>query len=599
MIQKKIGYSTVTNAISEILFNMQSKTPQFDAALDEVFKTLVPHTQTCANTDISKYCEHTFQITSEDIELYKVFRVPPPKRCPTCRHQRRLAFTNYFKIFKRTCEVPGHTENLIAVIPPVNPWIVYDDEAYPSDIWDARDYGMAYDPTKSFFSQLYDMKKLVPHPGSPHGPEVINSDFTFYGRYIRDSYYVFGAYSSEEVAYSGAIFDSHHVFDSYDINSSDSVYECVGCTKCTRVYFSYFSRECVDGAFLYDCANCMDCFGSVNLRNKRYCWGNVQLTKEEYDKRKKMTDLGDQKVLQEQRTKFWELVKSQPIRAERFEGSVNSKGNDIVHSKDIYMGSQIENGERIRYGQFLKGIKDSMDLTYGSKSEILYETTGVGVGSARVSFSVGSKTVANSEYLISCTNCQNCFGCVGLKNVSYAIGNVVYEPDVYYAKLDELKTAMLASGEYGEFFSADFSAYTYNTSIAQVIYPLSKEEVLALGLRYQDDIEVNTQGLTIADAPPADLHNLPEDILAHAFKSSVSGLPYRFIARELDFHKRYKLALPTETPVERMIRRMQDSGIKSTTPEQCFSCGKAIDSLYKTSDGFRPYCTECYQRDVL
>lgn len=578
---------------------MTSKTPQFDAALDELFKILVPSTRNCRNKDASRYCQGAFDVTAEDIELYKIFRVPPPKLCPNCRHQRRLTFTNYFRIFKRTCEAPGHGENLIAVIPPVNPWIVYDDEVYLSDDWDAREHGVSYDAASAFFPQLFAMKKTIPHPGVPHGPEVINSDYAFYGRYIRDSYYVFGAYSSDEVAYSGATFDSHHVFDSYNINSSDSVYECVGCTKCTRVYFSYFSRECVDAAFMYDCANCMDCFGCVNLRNKRYCWFNEQLTKEEYDKRRKAVDLGEQHVVDEYRARFWELVKANPIRAERFEGSVNSTGNDIVHSKDVFQGSQVEDCERVRYGQFLKGIKDGMDMTYGSRAELLYETTGVGVGSSRVLFSVGGKTLTNCEYTVSCTNCQNCFGSVGLKNVSYAIGNVVYEPDVYYQKLDEIKTAMLARGEYGEMFSADFSAYTYNTSIAQVIYPLDKDEVLALNLRYQDDIEVNTQGLSMNDQAPAHIGELPADILSHAFKSSVSGLPYRFIAREIDFHKRYKLALPTETPVERMIRRMKDSGIKNTTPEQCFSCSKAIDSLYKTADGFKPYCTECFQRDVL
>ena len=580
---------------------MQSKTPQFDVALDEIFKDLVPHVRECRQKNISKYCEKQFELTKEDIEFLKMFRVSPPTLCPTCRHQRRLAFTNYSRIFKRACQVPGHIENLIALIPPVNPWIVYDEETYLSDTWDARDYKREYDPRQAFFAQFWEMKKAIPHAGSPHGVGVINSDYTFYGRYIRDSYYAFGAYSSEEVMYSNAVFDSHHIFDCYNINSSDTLYECNGCTKCTRVFFSYFSRECVDAAFLYDCTNCMDCFGCTNLRNKRYCFWNEQLSKEEYEKRRGKIDLGNPETVKEYRDRFFNFAKQYPVRAERFESSVNSTGSDIVHSKDIYNGFQVENGERLRHVQFLKGTKDGMDMTYGSKSELLYETNGVGVGSSRVHFSIGGKTISDCEYTINCVNCTNCFGCIGLRNVSYAIFNTVYEPEEYFKRLDTLKTEMLAHGEYGEFPSVDFSSYTYNTSIAEIIYPLSKEEVVVFGFRFQDDIEINTQGLTLASKEEIgkSAQDIPDTILTRAIPSELTGKPFRIIDRELLFHKRYSVALPTETPVERMVRRMHEAGIKRMTKETCALCKKSISSLYMARDGWKPYCTDCYTKTVV
>ena len=580
---------------------MQSKTPTFDAALDEIFKTLVPHVRECRQKGMSKYCEKKFEITKEDIEFLMVLRVPPPHLCPTCRHQRRLSFTNYSRIFKRKCEVPGHDEILISIIPPVSPWIVYDDKVYLSDEWDARDYAASYEAKNPFLTQVYDLKKKIPHAGAPHGAEVINSDYTFYGRYIRDSYFAFGAYSSEEICYSGAVFDSHHIFDCYNINSGEMLYECIGCNKCVRVFFSYFSRECIDSYFLYDCANCMDCFGCVNLRNKRYCWFNEQLNKEEYEKRRKEADLGDPEATKKIRTQFFDFIKKYPVRAERFEGSVDVTGNDIVHSKNIYNGFQIENAEHFRHVHFIKGAKDGMDMTYGSKSELSYETTGVGVGSFRTHFSVNCKTVSDCEYSINCTNSQNCFGCIGLKNVSYAIMNKIYEPDEYFKRLDELKTEMLKREEYGEMFSMDFSPYAYNTSIAEMIYPMTKDEMAPFGLPYQDDVESSTQGLLIVEKKEREqsVQNFSAEILSKAFLSEISGKPFRLIDRELTFHKRYNFALPTETPVERMTRRMHESGIKRMTEEMCFSCGTLINSQYKSSDGWRPYCSACYQKEVV
>ncbi len=580
---------------------MSSKTPQFDAALDELFRTLVPHSRICKQKGISKYCEGEFQITDKDIEFLTALRVPPPTLCPTCRHQRRLAFTNYSKIFRRKCEVPGHDESLISIVPPVAPWTIYDDKVYLSEEWNAKDYATALDSKESFFDQMFALKKRVPHPGAPHGPEVINSDYTFHGRYIRDSYYAFGAYSSEEVVYSGGTFDSHHIFDSYSTRSSDTLYECVNCSNCTRVYWSFFSRDCVDSALLFDCANCMDCFGCVNLRNKRYCWFNEQLTKEEYEKRRKEVDMGDVNVFLPLWSKYMEFVTSLPVRAERFEASVDVEGNDISHSKDIQNGYQIEQSEHMRHVQFIKGAKDGMDMTYGSKSELLYETSGVGVGSSRTKFSAGGKTVSDCEYTISSNNCQNCFGCVGLVNTSYAIMNTVYEPEEYWKRVDEIKTAMLARGEYGEFFPVQFSAYTYNTSVGDIIYPLTKEENAALGWLYQDDIEANTQGMEIAtiEDTAVPMSKLTDSILSKVILSAWSRKPFRITERELGFYRRYNLPLPTDTPAERMTRRMNMAGITRMSKETCTSCRKEINSQYKKEDGWKPYCTACYQQEVL
>ena len=79
----------------------ESKTPQFDKLLDEILHKIVPQERECIQKDISKYCEKKFKIFEEDIKFYKLLRVPPPLCCPTCRRQRRNAFTNRIYLYKR------------------------------------------------------------------------------------------------------------------------------------------------------------------------------------------------------------------------------------------------------------------------------------------------------------------------------------------------------------------------------------------------------------------------------------------------------------------------------------------------------------------
>ncbi len=96
---------------------MDSKTPQFDALLDKILEDLVPHERTCGE------CQKEFTIESKDIDFYKKRRGPPSKLCPPCRNRQRLSFANYSSIYKRTCDVPGHTDTMVSPVATVMPWV--------------------------------------------------------------------------------------------------------------------------------------------------------------------------------------------------------------------------------------------------------------------------------------------------------------------------------------------------------------------------------------------------------------------------------------------------------------------------------------------
>ena len=575
---------------------MQSKTPQFDALLDPILEGLVPHKRDCAD------CAKQFELFAGDVELLKMLRVPPPTLCPDCRNRRRLSFANYANIYKRKCDVPGHSEMMISLVAPVMPWVTYDHETYYSDSWDPLSFGINIKVEEPFFGQFLNLLKIVPQPGVRRGAESPNSDFSFYGKYMKDCYYVFGGRRSEDILYSSSIYDSQHIVDCYLLRSVDTAYETIGSNDCYHTFYTYFSHNCINCEFIHNCRNCQDCFGCVNLRNKQFCWENVQLSKEEYKKRRAEVDLSDRNVQREHAQKFWALVKESPIEAVRVFQSENSSGNDLKHCKNCFGSFQLDESENVRYASFVNiNVKDSMDMSLGGKTELLYETQNVGSNSSNVKFSYAVKESSNLEFSISCSNCHDCFGCIGLKNKSFCIFNKQYEPEEYFKLIDAWKTAMLAKGEYGEFFPMSFAPYPYNSSMAHIMFPLSEEEVKARGLFWHTDVGVDTSAIKTISASelPQKSTDATSELYSVAIIGERSGKPFRLTEREVTFYQRFKLPLPTDTPYQRILDRYKIMNDFKIHDDVCFKCGKKISSAYKTSDGWKPYCGSCYQQDFL
>jgi len=575
---------------------LESKTPKFNRLIDKVLSDLEPHFRNCA------LCKKDFEIETGDIVFLKMFKVPPSKFCPSCRERNRLSFVNYSHIYKRKCDFPGHTEIMISPIAPVMPWIVYDQESYYSDAWDPMSYGVDVNTNESFFDQFLDLLKVIPQSGVRRGINSINSDFNFYGKDMKDCYYVFGGRRSEDVMFSSSIYDSRHVIDSYFVKKVDTVFENIRTTDSFKTKYAYFSSNCIDCDFIFDCRNCQNCFGCVNLRNKNYCWFNVQLSKEEYQKRKENTDLGSRKTVVEMKEKFWRLVKDNPIRATRVYQSQNVSGDDIIKSNNCQKCFQVENSENLRYVGFcIVGLKDSMDVGHSGGAERIYYSQNTGDHSSNVKFSFAVKESVDCEYMMTSKNCQNCFGCIGIDNASFLIFNKQYNEEDYWKKLDEIKSLMLMRGEYGEFFPFSFSPIAYNSSFADTIYGITEKEKKELGVFWQEDSYLETKDMEtiMANDLPDNIKYVDKSICGFVVIGEVSKKPFKLTEREMDFYKKNNISLPTDTPYTRMIDRFKILNDFKIYEGSCFSCKKNIESSYRAEDGYKPYCEECFQREVL
>ncbi|MFA6999569.1 MAG: hypothetical protein WC241_00460 [Candidatus Paceibacterota bacterium] len=579
---------------------METKTPKFDALLDEILESLVPHRRVCKWQGEHKYCEGKFDITKEDIEFLKMLRVPAPNYCPTCRRMNRFAFVNSINLYKRDNNAPGKGNKIISFVPPASPLIVYDLDSYIKN-FDSYEYSTIYDESKTFFDQFWSLRLKVPQPAIIRDPSSINSEYSINGRDLKNGYYVSGGWRSENLWYCNTVTDSRNVMDSLFVNFGENSYEIVSCEKCYNSKYLYFSDNCINSNFLYDCNNCTDCFCCVNIRNKSNCIFNVQYTKEEYKKQISEINLKSRKSINEIKTEFWDFVKLQPIRAERHERVKNVSGTNIADSKDCHDVFDTVKSTHILHCGNVIANHDSMDANVSGGSERLYNTIAVGSKSSNVKFSFASKFITESEFLINCRNVNNCFACIGLDNKNYCIFNRQYEKDEYYKELDKVKYSFLEKGEYGDFFPLSFSTFAYNGSTSDFIFPLNKEEVDKVDGLWQSETESNAVGMDLVASEdiPDNIDDVDNSILSKALVCKETGKPFRITESELEFYRVHSIPLPDIHQIKRIKDRYKYLGNYRMNSDICNMCRKNIITMYNSKDGWNLYCDDCYKREIL
>ena len=86
--------------------------------------------------------------------------IPPPKLCPDCRLQRRVAWRNERFMYKRKCDATG--KDIISMYPPDSPFKIYEQSVWWGDSWNALDYGRDFDFNRPFFEQSRELQLEVP-----------------------------------------------------------------------------------------------------------------------------------------------------------------------------------------------------------------------------------------------------------------------------------------------------------------------------------------------------------------------------------------------------------------------------------------------------
>jgi len=555
-------------------------------------------------------CSEAFDVTKEDIALLdktspviggKKYDIPAPSMCFPCRLQRRLAFYNCRSLYKNTCA--STNKPTVSIYSPDKPFTVYSKEMWWSDDWDPMEYGKDFDFNRPFFEQFRELMETVPLIALNVLGDSVNSDYTNDNYKLKNCYMVFDGERGEDCYHGHSFAGAKSCMDFIFLTTCELCYECVYCTDCYGLKYSQHCKNCWDSWFLRDCIGCKHCFGCANLRQKQYCIFNEQKTKEEYKEFLQQFKSSSYSAVQKMNAKAEGLFKTQPVRATRGEQNIDSVGDSIDNSKNAYMCFDCANMQDSRYcTNCIMGCKDCMDVhIWGDGMELCYNCCVCGANTRNLlSDYYVIQGCSDVYYSFFCSrSSSNLLGCIALRHKKHCIFNKQYSKDEYEDLAKRIVEHMKEAGEWGEFFPPTISAFGYNETMAQVWYPLTKDQVEEKGWQWSDyESPVEADKTIQANQLPDDSNDVPDDVLNWAIVCEVTGKPFKIVKQELQFYRDHKLPLPRRHPNQRHVDRFSHKNPYSLWERECAKTGEKILSNYAPDRPEIVYSEEAYKADI-
>ncbi len=234
-------------------------------------------------------CAQAFETTDSDLAFYdrvspvfngKKESVPPPTHCPDCRQQRRLSWRNERQLYKDECDLCH--KSIVSMYGPDAPFPVYCYECWWGDRWEPLQYGQDFDPAKSVFDQLQELRNKVPrvYLFNLHSE---NSIYTTHSANNKNCYMGVALGKCEDCYYGHWVLESKDVVDALYCECCERCYEVSYCLHCYNVLFSQHCQSTRDSVLCYECKNCEQCIGCAQLQGKKLHILNKPVTKEEFD----------------------------------------------------------------------------------------------------------------------------------------------------------------------------------------------------------------------------------------------------------------------------------------------------------------------------
>ena len=529
-------------------------------------------------TKSCKNCSKTFEITSDDFAFYEKMQVPAPTWCPECRMMRRMVFRNERTLYKRTCAMCQ--KDVITQYAPEKPFIVYCTDCYASDRWDALSYGRGYDFSKPFFEQYHNLMLAVPRRAL-YQDFVEHSEYTNHATNLKNAYLVFGGHHYEDCSYCAQNF---YLTDCVDVDFStrcESCYDSVNLRNCNKVMHSSYSEDCADSSFLMHCRNCTNCFGCVNLRNASYHIFNQSYSKEAYY----------EKIREFKPEEFYEFSLKFPRKFAFNRNAINSAGEDLENVKNCRHCFFVVESEDVAYSFFVPtGAKNCYDVEhFGMNSEKSYEVIS-GFRNSHVCFCNRTYYSHDVFYGDDCYNSSNLFGCIGMRKKEYCILNKQYTREEYYGHRMSIVEKMKKDREYGEFFPIPISPFAYNESMAQVYFPINRNQAATMNYpwRVREKRDYKIGGDIIGCMHRGEcLHDCTT--------------AFRLIDSEKQFYERFHLPIPAMCPNCRYHERLKLRNPLKLWHRSCMNqgCENEFETSYAPDRKEIVYCESCYQREVL
>lgn len=518
-------------------------TANFD--FDKILKPYIKSTRTMQEQD--KFKELLLKISPKI--KGKIYAIPYPSLSPTQRRQRRLAFRNENKLYRRKSTLSG--ANIISVFHQDSPFKIYSHEEWWNDNWDPMEYGADTDFSLGFFEQFYQLMLKVPRSPLINN-KAENSPYCNFADGNKNCHLITSANWSEDSYYCFLIVSCKNAVDCIWCVDSEIMYECTDCRNCYDLRFCEHCGNCSESAFLYDCIGQKNSIFCNGQQHGQYQIFNRQVPKEQFLKTFDYYFSGSHKRLEEAKQVYKQFLNSENnLRKKFLTSSDNVSGNNIWNSHNITDCYDVFDSEDSWYLNDGLKAKDCSDICFFDGTELCYESTSlVGYGYRFTNFCRDS---ANLFYCDSCYGCEDCFACIGLRNKKTCIFNKQYTRDEYEALVGKIIDKMILEKSWGEFFPVKYSPFAYNETLSGEYYPLPKDEVKSNGWQWREESPTDFHGSKV-DIPD-NIQDAGKDFINKVLICEESGKNYKIIESELNFYKLHKIPIPTKSPEQRLKER--------------------------------------------
>lgn len=548
-------------------------------------------------TQICKTCQKEFLIREEDLIFYDQVKTAPPLYCPECRMARRLLFRNERTLYKRACDLCK--KDMVTLYAPESPYVVYCSRCWWSDEWDPKDYGINYDSSKKFFDQYRELQLKVPRLGIVEIQNV-RCEYTNGSAENKDCYLIFAADYNEDCLYGRLLQRNKQCVDCAFLHESELCYECIDCRECFKCMFSEQCQSSTDLLFCYNLRNSNNCIFCTNGRNLSNSVFNVKYSKEEFELKKKEI-LKDYESIEKAKGVF-DKIKSETIRKFATQTKCHNVTGDYIHN--CYDGVELFDTYDAKNCSYMKDTEkpiDSMDCNnYYYKPQFGYNVMGALEGNM----------LKNSAFVFYCSEveyCENChhlsngLGCISIRKGNYIILNKEYSKEEYLSIKEMIENELKQDNLFGQFFPLETAPFTYNESLIQDFYPLTKEEALQRGYGWND----KTTGIygkeTIKKGEvPNSVQDINDTIINEIFECEDCNKNYKLVDREVAFYQKMGLPIPHKDFECRHKDRMGKRNSMKLYQRNCMNdgCTNQFETTYSPERKEIIYCESCYQQEV-
>lgn len=540
-------------------------------------------------------CGMEFSLSNEDKNLLSRLGIEDTFECIECNWKRILSYFIFGRFRKTKSALSG--KSIITNFPESTQFPLYERNEWISDAWDAMEYGVMYNPQKSFIEQFADLSRKVPRPHQS-GTKNLGSDWCDDVWNCKNCYLCRSLLDCENMSYGYRTFACRNSIDLAFCFKTDNSYDSVYCFDCYQVHHSFNVHDSMESAFLYDCRNVKNCFMCWNLRNKQYCILNEQYTKEDYFKRIKEFKTNSFSVVQNLKKIFWQKISNEAIHRQNYNTkTTDSIGNFLSECKSCENCFFLDKSENCRH--VFRGFETKDGIytvaTIGEKCAFsaidgyIYETA----------FTSHCSNCRYSYFLDYCEECEYCFGCIGLRKKKFCILNTQYTEEEYKKMKEDIIKNMKKAEEWGSFFPYTMGYCGYNFSLAQWYFPETKDSITALGGIWEDAKDVDIDGMD-GNIVPDMIEDVSDDFPSKPIICPKSGWRFNIAPHELEFYKKHKIPIPHNHFDIRTLERFRPLTSFHPYKGMCIFCKKDIIHFYPKEWGYEKIaCVECYQKEIV